>query len=66
MAVTYDRCKYVTVSLPKRFHNGRFTSETAVRRASGKSEGGEHLEKMKTVGIWEGNTAPPKNTPSAF
>jgi hypothetical protein len=32
MAVTYNRYKFVTVSLPKRFRNGRFTSETAVRR----------------------------------
>jgi hypothetical protein len=27
MAVTYGRYKFVTVSLPKRFRNGRFTSE---------------------------------------
>jgi hypothetical protein len=32
MAVAYSRYKFVTVSLPKRFRNGRFTSETAVRR----------------------------------
>jgi hypothetical protein len=32
MAVTYGRYKFLTVSLPKRLHNGRFTSETAVRR----------------------------------
>jgi hypothetical protein len=32
MAVTYSRYKFVTVSLPKRFCNGRFNSETAVRR----------------------------------
>jgi hypothetical protein len=32
MAVTYSRYKFVTVSLPKRFRNGRFTSKTAVRR----------------------------------
>jgi hypothetical protein len=32
MAVTYSRYKFVTVPLPKRFRNGRFTSETAVRR----------------------------------
>jgi hypothetical protein len=32
MAVTYNRYKFVTVPLPKRFRNGRFTSETAVRR----------------------------------
>jgi hypothetical protein len=32
MAVTYSRHKFVTVSLLKRLHNGRFTSETAVRR----------------------------------
>jgi hypothetical protein len=32
MAVKYNRYKFVTVSLPKRFRNGRFTSETAVRR----------------------------------
>jgi hypothetical protein len=32
MAVTYNRYKFVTVSLPKRFRNrnGRFTSETVV------------------------------------
>ena len=30
MAVTSDCCKCETVSLPKRFRNGRFTSETAV------------------------------------
>jgi hypothetical protein len=29
MAVTYNRYKFVTVSFPKRFRNGRFTSETA-------------------------------------
>jgi hypothetical protein len=29
---TYSRYKFVTVSLPKRFRDGRFTSETAVRR----------------------------------
>jgi hypothetical protein len=32
MAAAYSRYKFVTVSLPKRFRNGRFTSETAVRR----------------------------------
>jgi hypothetical protein len=32
MAVTYSRYKFVTVALPKRLCNGRFTSETAVRR----------------------------------
>jgi hypothetical protein len=32
MAVTYSRYKFVTVLLPKRFRNGRFTSGTAVRR----------------------------------
>ena len=32
MAVTYNRYKFVTVSLPKRLRNGRFNSETAVRR----------------------------------
>jgi hypothetical protein len=33
MAVTtYNRYKFVTVLLPKRLRNGRFTSETAVRR----------------------------------
>jgi hypothetical protein len=31
MAVTYNRYKFVTVSLWKRFRNGRFTSETAVQ-----------------------------------
>jgi hypothetical protein len=30
MAVTYSRYKFVTVSIPKRFRNDRFTSETAV------------------------------------
>jgi hypothetical protein len=29
---TYSRYKFVTVSLPKRFRNGGFNSETAVRR----------------------------------
>jgi hypothetical protein len=29
MAVTHNRYKFVTVSLPKRLHNGRLTSETA-------------------------------------
>jgi hypothetical protein len=29
MTVTYIRYEFVTVSLPKRFRNGRFTSETA-------------------------------------
>ena len=32
MAATCSRCKFVTVALPKRFRNGRFTSETAVWR----------------------------------
>jgi hypothetical protein len=32
MAVTYGRYRFVTVSLPKQFRNGRFTSETTVRR----------------------------------
>jgi hypothetical protein len=32
MAVTHSRYKFVTVSLPKRFRNGRFTSKTAVRQ----------------------------------
>jgi hypothetical protein len=29
MAIAYSRYKFVTISLPKRFRNGRFTSETA-------------------------------------
>jgi hypothetical protein len=29
MAIAHDRYKFVTVSLPKRFRNGRFTSEAA-------------------------------------
>jgi hypothetical protein len=32
MAVTYNRYKFVTVSLPKRLIGDRFSSETAVRR----------------------------------
>jgi hypothetical protein len=32
MAVAYGRYKFVTVSLPKRSRNGRFTSETPVPR----------------------------------
>jgi hypothetical protein len=32
MAVTYNRYNFLTASLPKRLRNGRFTSETAVRR----------------------------------
>jgi hypothetical protein len=32
MAVAYSRYKFVTVSLPKPFRNGRYTFETAVRR----------------------------------
>ena len=32
MAVTYNRYNFLTVSLPKQLRNGRFTSETAVRR----------------------------------
>jgi hypothetical protein len=31
-ATHYSRYKFETVSLPKRFRNGRFNSETAVRR----------------------------------
>jgi hypothetical protein len=31
MNVAHSRYKFVTVSLPKRFRNGRFTSETAAR-----------------------------------
>jgi hypothetical protein len=30
--IIYNRYKIVTVSLPKRLRNGRFTSETTVRR----------------------------------
>ena len=32
MAVTYSRYKFLTAPLPKRFRNGRFASETDVRR----------------------------------
>jgi hypothetical protein len=32
MPVTYNRYKFVTVSVPKRLRNGRFASETAVRQ----------------------------------
>jgi hypothetical protein len=32
MAVTHNRYKFVTVSLPERLRNGHFTSATAVRR----------------------------------
>jgi hypothetical protein len=32
MAVAHNRYEFVTVSLPKRPRNGRFISETAVRR----------------------------------
>ena len=32
MAVTHNRYKFVTASLPKRLRNGCFTYETAVRR----------------------------------
>jgi hypothetical protein len=32
MAVTYNRYKFLIVSILKRFRNGRFASETAVRR----------------------------------
>ena len=32
ITVAYSRYKFVTVLLPKRLRNGRFTSETAVRR----------------------------------
>jgi hypothetical protein len=32
MAVKYDRYEFVTVSLPQRLRDGRFTSETAVWR----------------------------------
>jgi hypothetical protein len=32
MAVKYNRYKFVAVLLLKRLRNGRFTSETAVRR----------------------------------
>ena len=32
MAVTYNRYKFVTVPLPKGLRDGRFTSETTVRR----------------------------------
>ena len=30
MAVSYNRYKFLTVSIPKRLHNGRFTFEIAV------------------------------------
>jgi hypothetical protein len=32
MAVTYNRYKFVTVSLLKRLRNGRFASENAAQR----------------------------------
>jgi hypothetical protein len=32
MAVAHNRYKFVTVPIPKRLRNGRFTSETAARR----------------------------------
>ena len=32
MAAAYNRYKFVTVSPPKRLRNGRYTSETVVRR----------------------------------
>jgi hypothetical protein len=32
MAVTYSRYEFLTVSILKRFRNGRFTSQTPLRR----------------------------------
>jgi hypothetical protein len=32
MAVTHSRYNFLTVPLPKRLRNGRFSSETAVRQ----------------------------------
>jgi hypothetical protein len=43
MDVTYNRYKSVIVSLPRRLCNGRFASETAVRRAA-VSEAKGHLD----------------------
>jgi hypothetical protein len=48
MAVTHNRYKFVTASLPKRLRNGRFTSETAVRRFQ-KRNGYLDPEVVKTV-----------------
>jgi hypothetical protein len=38
MAVTYSRYEFLTVSLPKRFRNGRVTYETAGRRFRSETE----------------------------
>jgi hypothetical protein len=40
MAVTYNRYKFVTVSLLKRLRNGRFASKTAVRRFQNQKRNG--------------------------
>jgi hypothetical protein len=54
MAVTYSRYKFVTVSIPKRLHNGRFTSETAawtwIQKCFKKPVGTSIIE-SSTVGI---------------
>jgi hypothetical protein len=43
MAVTQSRYKFLTASLPKRLRNGRFTSDTAVRRFQ-KQKWNRHLD----------------------
>jgi hypothetical protein len=48
MAFAYNRYKISTVSLPKLLRNGRFTSETAVRRFQ--SETATWIQKhLKTI-----------------
>jgi hypothetical protein len=51
MAVTHDRYKFLTASLPKRFRDGRFTSETAVRWFQKRNRTWTQAEALKkTVG----------------
>ena len=49
MAVTYSRYKFVTVSLPKRFRNGRFTSDdnnTRINTKLGQGPGPKEIRSM--------------------
>jgi hypothetical protein len=48
MAVTFNRYKFVAVSPPKRLRNGRFASETAVRRFQ-KRNGQLNPEALKKI-----------------
>jgi hypothetical protein len=45
----FNRYKFVTASLPKRLRNGRFASETAVRRFQKRNRHLGHPEALKKI-----------------